>query len=293
MKSHLQVNDPWQESGPANANSLRWGEFGRLMRLPETRGWLFGAVVGGGILGLLINISTAWVLPLLALLVGLGVVFWIADRNAAREFWEIYARTRGYELGGRTRLPESTPLLTEGSDRYATRTLDGQLAPGFFGTIALFTYEEETIGLNGRRETSYHEFTLAAAEVPECAPYIRELYVLARRGPRLLSKLGDAFRRGRRRVSLESEELDKRFEIFVGEGQDEVWTRRLFSPAFVVWLAESAPRELTIELVDGTLVVYVPGSVEDAKGLDGMGAVAVAIARLLLEESAQTSSGAR
>jgi hypothetical protein len=121
MKSHLQANDPRQESDPANANSLRWSEFVRLLRLPETRGWLFGAVVGGGILGLLINPSTAWVLPALALLVGLGVVFWIADRNAAAAFWEVYARVRGYELGGRTRLPESTPLLRKGTTTSRSR----------------------------------------------------------------------------------------------------------------------------------------------------------------------------
>jgi hypothetical protein len=197
------------------------------------------------------------------------------------------------ELGGRTRLPESTPLLREGTDRYATRTLDGQLAPGFFGTLALYTYEEETVGLSGRRETAYHDFTLAAAEVPECAPYIPALFVLARRGPRVLGEFGDRFLRGLRRVRLESEELHRRFEIFVGEAQDEVWTRRLFSPAFVVWLAESAPGELSVELVDGTLAAYVPGSVEDAKGLDDMGLVAAIITRRLLEESAQTSSGAR
>jgi hypothetical protein len=246
-------------------------------------------VVGGGILGLLINPSTAWVLPLLALVVGLGVVFWIADRNAAREFWEVYARVRGYELGGRTRLPESTPLLREGTTSYATRTLEGQLVPGIFGTLALYTYEEETVGLNGQTETVYHDFTLATAELPECAPYIPELYAQARRGPRPLGKFGDAFRRGKRLVTLESEPLGERFEILVGEGQDEVWTRRLFSPAFVVWLAESPPKKLSIELVDGALVAYVPDHKEDAKDLDALAAAAGTIARRLLEESAQTS----
>ncbi len=255
MKSHLQVNDPWTDSGPANANTLRWSEFVRLVRLAETRGWLFGTVVGGGILGLLINPSTAWVLPLLALVVGLGVVFWIADRNAAREFWEVYARVRGYELGGRRRLPESTPLLGEGTASYATRTLDGQIVPGIL----------------------------------ECAPFIPELYAEARRGPQPLAKFGDAFRRGKRPVTLESEALGERFEILVGENQNEIWTRRLFSPTFVVWLAESTPRELSLELVDGALVAYVPDHKEDANDLDALAAAAATIARRLLEESAQTS----
>jgi len=292
MKSHLQ-DDPWQESDPANANSLRWSEFKRLLRLPETRGLLFGAVVGGGILGLLINPSTAWVLPLLALVVGIGVVFWIADRNAAREFWEVYARVRGFDLGGRTRLPEATPLLREGTLSYATRTLDGQIVPGIYGTLALYTYEEETIGLNGQPETVYNDFTLVLAELPECAPYIPELYAQARRGAHPLATFGDGFRRGRRTVRLESEALDKRFEILVGARQDEVWTRRLFTPAFVVWLAEAPPKKLSVELVDGTLVAYVPGHKEDAKDLDALAAAAGAIARRLLEESAQTSAEAR
>jgi hypothetical protein len=274
---------------PADANSLRVAEFRRL--LVEERAWIWisGAALALAAYGLARGASDAWILPLLAILIGLGTVLWFADRNAAKAFWEVYARTRGLELGGRTRLPESTPLLREGTVSYATRTLDGQIAPGLFGTLALFTYEEETVGLNGQTETAYHHFTLATVEVPECAPYMSELYAQARRGPRPLGKFGDAFRRDRRLVTLESEALDKRFEILVGDGQDEIWTRRLLSPSFVVWLAESPPRKLSFELEDGTLVAYVPGHKEDAESLDALAAAAAAIARRLLEESAQTS----
>lgn len=282
-----------QESGPATANSLRWSEFLRLVRRQETWLWIGGAVLAGVVVGLLINPPTFWVLPLVALLVGLGVVLWIADRNAAREFWEVYARVRGYELSGRTHLPEATPLLREGMKSYATRTLDGQIAPGIFGTLALYTYEEEVVGLNGQVETSYNDFTLAIAEVPECAPYMRELYAQARRGQQPLAQIGDGFHRGKRQVRLESEALDKRFEILVGDGQDEIWTRRLFAPAFVVWLAESRPKRLSFELVDGTLVAYLPGHKEDAEDLDELAAAAGTVARRLLEESAQTSRDAR
>jgi hypothetical protein len=289
MQPHLQVDEETAASGPLNANSLRVAEIARLVRLRETWLWIGGPAGALVLFGLLWKPSTAWVLPLLAIAVGLGVVFWIADRNAANAFWDVYARTRGLELGGRTRLPESTPLLREGTDSYATRTLDGQIAPGLFGTLALFTYEEETIGLNGQRETAYHDFTLATVELPECAPYMSELYAQARRGPRPLGKFGDAFRRGKRLVTLESEALDKRFEILVGDGQDEVWTRRLLSPGFVVWLAESPPRKLSFELEDGTLVAYVPDHKEDAESLDALAAATGTIARRLLEESAQTS----
>jgi hypothetical protein len=289
MKSQFHVDDPWPGADPANANSLRRTEFVRLLRFPEGGGWLLGAVIGGAILGVLINPSTAWVLPLVALVVGLGVVFWIADRNASNSFWEVYARSRGMALGGRTRLEESTPLLQAGDEAYATRTLDGQIGPGLVGTMALYTYEEETVGLTGQRETAFHDFTLATVELPESAPYIGELYAMARRGPHPLDEFGDGFRRGKREVRLESGALDRRFEILVAAGQDEIWTHRLFSPAFVVWLAEGPPRKLSFELVDGTLVVYVPGRHEDAEDLDALAAATATIARRLLEESAQTS----
>jgi hypothetical protein len=289
MKSQFHVDDPWTGPDPANANSLRFAEFRRLLGLPLTWLWIGGPVGALLLFGLMRNPSTAWVLPLLALAIGIGVVFWIADRNAANSFWEVYARTRGLALGGRTRLDESTPLLQAGNVAYATRTLDGQIGPGLIGTVALYTYEEETIGLTGQPETSFHDFTLATAALPECAPYIGELYAMSRRGPHPLEQFGDGFRRGKREVRLESGALDRRFEILVAAGQDEIWTRRLFSPAFVVWLAEKPPRKLSFELVDGTLVVYVPGRQEDAKDLDALAAATAAIARRLLEESARTS----
>jgi hypothetical protein len=280
------------EAAPATANSLRVAEFRRLLGLRETWMWI-GAPVGALlILGLMLGTPGAWLLPLLGLAIAIGVVFWIADRNAANSFWEVYASTRGLELGGRTRLPATTPLLQAGSDSYATRTLEGQIAPGLFGMLALFVYEEESVGLNGQAETTYHDFTIATIQLPECAPYIGELFVQARRGPRSLAKFGEGFHRGKRRVTLESEALDKRFEILVGEAQDEIWTRRLFSPGFVVWLAESVPKRLSFELVDGSLVVDFPEHLDSAKDLDALAAVAGVIARRLLEESAQTSKGA-
>jgi hypothetical protein len=275
-------------AGPASASSLRFTEFKRLLVERQAGAWILGAAVVLALYAVLRGQSNPWILPAVALVVGFGGVLWVADRNAANSFWEVYARARGYVLGGKTRLPETTPLLREGYKSYATRTLEGQLDPGLFGTLALFTYEEETVGPTGRVETSYHDFTLATVELPECAPYIGELFAQARRGPRSLSRFGDGLRRGRRAVRLESEALDKRFEILVGEGQDEIWTRRLFSPSFVVWLAESPPRKLSFELFDGSLVVYLPDHHEKAKDLDALAAATVTIARRLLEESAET-----
>src|ERR1700744_5518777 len=127
------------ETTPANANSLRGSEFRRLLGLRKTWLWIGGFVV-------VLGVATGRTAPIfgvvfaaITLLVGLGVVFWIADRNAGNRFWQTYAETRGLELGGKTQLPRATPFLKQGSDRYATRTLSGQIAPGVVVTLGLFT----------------------------------------------------------------------------------------------------------------------------------------------------------
>jgi hypothetical protein len=277
---------------PANANSLRGSEFRRLAGARMTWVWIgVPAVVIGGLAarnGALIGLCIAVFIAL----VGLGVVFWIADRNAGNRFWEVYAETRGLELGGRTQLPRATPFLKQGRDRYATRTLSGQIVPGIIGTLGLFTYEETVVGADGNTETKYYGFTFAMAEVPECVAHMPELYVKRKGGLRSLEKLEDVFRRSKRRVTLESDALAKRYEIFVGKDQDEVWTRRLFSPSFIVWLTEQPPKKFGFELVDGTLVAFIPSHKEDATTLDSMAVATGTVAQRLLEEAAETSAKA-
>jgi hypothetical protein len=277
------------ESTPANANSLRGSEFIRLLGLRKTWLWIGGFVV-------VLGVATGRAAPLfglvfaaITLVVGLGIVFWIADRNAGNRFWETYAETRGLELGGKTRLPQATPFLKQGRDRYATRTLSGQILPGIVGMLGMFTYEETVVGGDGTTETKYYGFTFAMAEVPECVAHMPELYVKRKGGLRSLAKLEDVFRVGKRRVTFESEALAKRYEIFVGKDQDEVWTRRLFSPSFIVWLTEQPPQKFGFELVDGTLVAFIPSHQEDATTLDSMAVATGTVAQRLLEESVETS----
>src|ERR1700754_1558890 len=106
---------PTEDSTPKNANSLRGSEFRRLLG-----GWIAWAAIlvpalvigglaarNGPLVGLVIAVFIA--------AVGLGIVCWIADRNAGKRFWTTYAEPRGLELGGRTRLPQATPFLMQGS----------------------------------------------------------------------------------------------------------------------------------------------------------------------------------
>ena len=117
-------------------------------------------------------------------------------------------------------LPAATPLLRKGDDRYAERTLTGPLADGVDGTLALYTYEDETTDSDGNRQTNYYHYTLGLVEVPECVAHVPELYCQRKFGLRALEKFEDVFRRSKERVKLESEALDEKYEIFAGKGQD-------------------------------------------------------------------------
>ena len=276
---------------PDDANDLRGFHFKRLMRKPLT--WILIGVlailVGGG-LATVIGPALGGAGFVVALLVGIVVVFAIADSKAADTFFEIYAQQRGMsQVHGRGRLSPATPLLRKGDDRYTERTLLGPLAGGPEGTLALYTYEEETTDSSGDRQTNYYHYTVGLLEVPECAARVPELYCQRKFGLRPLEKFEDVFRRSKERVKLESEVLDEKYEIFSGDGQDAVWMRRLFAPTFIVWLTDSAPKKFAFELVDGTLCCYVNGHKKNAEDLDAIAAATTTVAKRLRDESGETS----
>jgi len=273
---------------PADANALRGHHFKRLLGLQKTW-WLIGvpAVVIGGFVASAAGVVVGLIVALAIVAVGVGVVFALADSKAADDFFDVYATNRGLELGGKTRLGAATPLLRKGDDQYAKRTLSGEIAPGCAGLLAIYTYEEQSTDSNGNRQTSYHEYTLGMTDVPECVADLPELYCQKRSGLRSLEKFEDVFRRSKRRVTLESQALGDRYEIFVRKDQDDVWLRRLFSPSFIVWLTEAAPDKFAFELVAGTLVAYVPKHKEDAAALDAIATATGAVAQRLREKSSE------
>jgi hypothetical protein len=275
---------------PDDANDLRGFHFKRLLGKPLTSLLigvfaLIGAAAGTAVAGPAVGLAAL----VAAVLIGLLIVFAIADSQAADAFFATYAQQRGLVLGGKGPLPAATPLLRKGDDRYANRTLRGQIADGVEGTLALYTYEEETTDSDGDRQTNYYRYTLGLVEVPECVAHLPELYCQRKFGLRSLEKFEDVFRTRKERVKLESEALDQKYEIFASKEQDAVWLRRLFSPTFIVWLSESAPDKFAFELVDGMLCCYVSGHKEDAAELDGVAAATAAVAKRLREEAAETS----
>jgi hypothetical protein len=271
---------------PDDADDLRGFHFRELAHKPLT--W---TLVGGGALATGLVFLFAFGPPFGAavfvafLLFGIWATWNIADSRAADDFFHVYAKSRGLTLEGKTRLPAATPLLRKGDDRFAKRTLSGEIAPRIAGRLAIYDYVTESRDSRGGRRRSYHPFTLGMVEVPACADHIPELYCRRTVGRRAAEKLEGIFRGSKERVTLESRALDAQYEIFCAKGQDATWLRRLFTQSFIVWLTESAPDEFSFELVGGTLVAYVGGHKEDAADLDQIAAATGVVAGRLQEKS--------
>ncbi len=272
-------------NAPDDANDLRGFHFKHLLGRPLT--WivialfvLAAGVAGAVLLGPALGAAAAGVVFLLGLL----VVFAIADRRSEAAFFAVYASQRGMVLSGHGEARSATPLLCRGSDRYLEHSFTGPLAEGVDGVLAFYTYEETTNTGKGQ-QTSYYPYTIGLVEVPECAARIPELLCQRKFGLRALQGLEDAFRGSRQRVKLESEVLEERYEIFARDEQDQVWLRRLFSPSFIVWLGDEAPEKFAFELVGGTLCCYVNGHKKSAAELDSVGAASAAVAKRLRDEA--------
>lgn len=233
--------------------------------------------------GLAVGLAVAPALGLAAaLVVVLGAAlfaFALASRRAGRDFFVVYARDRGLELV-EEELPEVTPLLYGGTSRITNLAMQGELAPGLEGTVAHYTYS-----LSMGTGRSAYELTIVLLEVPGVAEDFPEILCHGRVGPQRREALEDTLPGHRTRLVLESAPLDRRFEIFYGHDQDQIRLRRLFSPSFMVWLAESMPS--AFELIDGNLCCFAGDHLESAAELDNLTAGAVELARRLQAEAAE------
>lgn len=279
-----------EAAAPDDADDLRGYHFRRLLSSKLTWALILAATIAAGVAaalfaGALVGGGAALGVFLLSLL----AAFAIADSRAEDAFFEAYASDHGLELGGRASLPPSSPLLRKGDNRYAERTLSGPLGGGVEAILALYTYEEESHNSDGSKQTNYYRYTVGLTPVPECAERIPELYCQRKFGLRALEGFEDVFRRSKERVKLESEVLDRKYEIFADKSQDAVWLRRLFAPSFIVWLTEAAPPKFAFELVDGNLCCYVSGHKKKAAELEQISAATAAVATRLKEEALQSS----
>lgn len=229
---------------------------------------------------------------LLAVLAVTGACFALADRRSKDEFFRSFARARGLAYAPRAELLPLTPLLGAGERRECRHWMQGPLGDGL-PRCGLGHYEFRVRHGSGDSERwSSHDFTVCVVEIEQGIVLYPGLFLARRRD--LVDRLGGGrwlHTGSRREVELESEALHERCELWVESSQDDVALLRLFSPAFVAWLAEH-PLHPCFEYRAGTLVVYLERRLEDAGRLGWLLDATAAIARRLRDEVGE-AAGAR
>lgn len=267
-----------------HANELRGAEFKSLTRKTKTWVWTVLLAIALAVGGFFVGPLFAAVGFVAGMIVGLLIAFWIADHRAEEAFFDAYAESRGLTRSD-AELPELTPLLRKGDSRKTDELFTGPLNEEFDGSLALYTYTEESRDSDGDKTETNYPFTVVMISIPETVQHIPELMLQRKSGLKALEKFEDAFRGNHERVTLESEAMRDRYEIFVRKDQDAIWVRRLFAPSFIVWLTDTPPEKFAFELVDGNLCAYVPKHRDDVDGFDEIIAVGTAVAKRLRDEA--------
>jgi hypothetical protein len=282
------VAPPAVAPAPGDADDTRGTHFKALIGNPVTLSLgatlLIACFVGGTLAaGALIGGVAAAVGALLVFL----IVYVMASNAAREDFFSNYASARSLSrTPGRMSLPPSTPLLRKGDRRYAEQVMNGTLPGGAPGAIGLYTYEMDTTDSEGNDDTDYYRYTVVLHDLPAVATKVSDVYCQRREGFRFMDSAEDVFRR-MQRLELESEALDKRYEVFFGATDDEVWMKQLFSPSFIVWLTEQTPKNFAFEFSAGSLCVNVKGQYDNAVELDALCEAAGQVARRLAGEAGE------
>lgn len=267
-----------------NADQLTSSEFKKSLKTRKTRLWIGGSTLVTGVLfGIGAGPSGGAAMAALALGIGLLIVRVKAGRRAEEAFYDSFAKSRGLKRSA-DQMGPATPLLRKGDERKTDEMFSGQLNPEFQGALVLYTFTEVYQDGKGNRQETNYPFTLVTIEMPKFAEHMPELVVEAQ-GSKIFDKLGDAFRGNLERVRLESAAFDDRFQVFTRKDQDPVWTRRLFSPSFILYLADHPTKDFAFEFESGRLVAYVPKYKETDAELDHVIAIGCELASKLNAEA--------
>ena len=272
---------------PLDDDDTRGRHLGRLLKHPVTLSLgatlVILAAVGGTVAaGALVGAAAGAGAALLVFL----IAFVLASNAAKEDFFSAYASARSLSRTASGSLPPSTPLLRKGDRRHAAQIMHGTLPGGQPGAVAQYTYEVETRDSEGDRNVDYYHFTVVMHDLPVAATKVSDVYCQRRSGFRFMDSAEDVFRR-MKRLELESHELDKEYEIFYGPEDDEVWLKRFFSPTFIVWLADQAPKNFAFEFSAGSLCANVKGHLDSAVELDALCEAGGMVAQRMAGEAAE------
>jgi hypothetical protein len=182
-----------------------------------------------------------------------------------------WAAAHGLSVEDGVHLPRTTPLLAEGE----VHSVDA-LAGGW-----LSKYVEAKIALIDR---DGGHFTVAVTHVPKAKRFVPWMLCHRVEDAHLLGRAATRLIGGGTAVDLGSTEFDQHYRVFAAPQRDDVWFHELFSPAFIVFLIEQAPKGFAFEYVEGTLCVSLLGQRTVAEDLDGLRDATVELVRRIRAE---------
>jgi hypothetical protein len=185
-----------------------------------------------------------------------------------------WAAARGMTIEDGVHLPRTTPLLAEGE----VHSVDA-LAGGWFSK-----YIEAKVALIDRADA---HFTVAVTHVPKAKRFVPWMLCHRAEDEHLLGRAFSTLVGDGNQVELGSAELDQHYRVYASPQREDVWFHELFSPAFVVFLIEQAPKGFAFEYVEGTLCVSVLGRQTLTEDLDGLRDATVELVRRIRGEIAE------
>jgi hypothetical protein len=191
-----------------------------------------------------------------------------------------WAAAHGLVVEDGIHLPRTTPLLAEGE----VHSVDA-LAGGW-----LSKYVEAKIALIDR---DGGHFTVAVTHVPKAKRFVPWMLCHRVEDAHLLGRAALGLIGNDTQVDLGSAELDQHYRIYAAPGRDDVWFHEFFSPAFIVFLIEQAPKGFAFEYVDGTLCVSLLGQRAVAEDLDSLRDATVELVRRIRAEISERLGPAR
>jgi hypothetical protein len=197
---------------------------------------------------------------------------------------EAFAKAEGLSFRHSGSLPPHGNLLTRGG--HVEGLVDGSLPGGIDGSLAYYTYTYTTTDSDGHSTSHTRRFTIVVTSVPQSIGFMPSL----------------GFRGPKSEMTGISGDLDEAVQVDLGghaglkgshcyryRGASEMWTRRLFSPGLVDWLARSEP-DFGFELADGVLTTGRADHLGGAAALTGLCEEAAHLTKVIAAESDQESN---
>jgi hypothetical protein len=197
---------------------------------------------------------------------------------------EAFAKAHGSSFHGSGSLPPHGNLLTRGGR--VEGLVQGTLPGGVEGSLAYYTYTYTTTDSDGHSQTHTRRFTIVVTSVPQSIGFMPSLGFRGAESEMsgIGGELADVVQ-----VDLDGHAGLKGAHCYRYRGASEMWTRRLFSPGFVDWLARSEA-DFGFELADGVLTTSRGGHLGDAPALTGLCEEAAHLTAAIAAESDQDAN---